>query len=198
MKAAQTAVILIEFQNEFCNEEGKLHDVVKDEIYRQNTVENASKLAAAAREKGCLIIHCPFIFDAEWVDENCVSGIIGDVKQGEAFIPGSWGAEIIDEIKQHDADVVLAGKRALSAFTNTGLEQLLQQYDIKNVALSGFLSNVCVEASARSAYDLGYNVNVVKDATASGSQANQQYVEQEIYPILGGAKTVDEFIGDLV
>jgi hypothetical protein len=52
MKAKETAVVLIEFQNEFCKEGGKLYDGVKGEIARQNTIPNAAKLAEAAREKG--------------------------------------------------------------------------------------------------------------------------------------------------
>lgn len=59
MNAQETAVILIEFQNDFCKEGGKLHGLVKDEIVRQDTIGNGAKLANAAREKGCLIIPLP-------------------------------------------------------------------------------------------------------------------------------------------
>jgi nicotinamidase-related amidase len=59
------------------------------------------------------------------------------------------------------------------------------------------LSNVCLEATARSAYDLGYQVHIAKDAAAASSQSNQEYVENEIYPILGKAGTVDEIIGQI-
>jgi nicotinamidase-related amidase len=197
MKAKETAVVLIEFQNEFCKEGGKLNDLVKDEIARIGTIENGAKLAKAAREKGCLVIHSPFVFDEDWVDDKCVCGIIAGAKEGGAFRPGDWGTELIDEVKPGPGDVVLEGKRALSGFANTGLDQILQKNGIKNVACAGFLSNVCVEATTRSAYDRGYQVRVIKDATASGSKQNQEYVEEQIYPILGGAMTVDEFIGEL-
>jgi len=194
MKAKETALILIEFQNEFCKEGGKLYDVVKDEIARIGTIDNGAKLAAAAREKGCLIVHSPFIFDGTWVDEKCVCGIIAGAKEGGAFRPGDWGTDFIDEMKPAKGDVVLEGKRALSGFTNTDLEKLLKKHNIKNVVCAGFLSNVCLEATARSAYDRGYQVCVVKDASASGSKDNQEYVEREVYPLLGTSMTVDEFI----
>lgn len=197
MKAKETAVVLIEFQNEFCKEGGKLNDLVKDEITRQGTIENGVKLADAAREKGCLIVHSPFIFDEQWADEKCVCGIIAGAKEGGAFRPGDWGTELIDEMKPKEGDVVLEGKRALSGFTNTGLDEVLQEHGIKNVVCAGFLSNVCVEATARSAYDRGYQVHIAKDATAASSKANQDYVEKEIYTILGDAVTVDELISNL-
>jgi nicotinamidase-related amidase len=197
MKAKETAVILIEFQNDFCKEGGKLYDLVKDEISRQGTIQNGAKLANAARGKGCLIVHSPFVFDEEWVENKGVCGIVANVKEGGAFRAGEWGTEIIDEIKPAESDLVLEGKRALSACTNTGLTDILEEHGIKNVACAGLLSNVCVESTARSVYDLGYQVRVVKDATAAGSRQNQEYVENEIYPILGGAMTVDEFIDSL-
>jgi len=197
MKAQKTAVVLIEFQNEFCKEGGKLHDMVKDEIARQNAVEHAIELAQGAREKGALIVHCGFVFDEQWVDEKCVCGIIAGAKEGGAFRPGEWGTEFIDQLKPQEGDIVLDGKRALSGFTNTGLDDILQRRGIENVITAGFLSNVCVEATSRSAYDRGYKVCVAKDATAATSEENQQYVEREIYPILGEAKTCDEIVNDL-
>jgi len=172
MKAKETAVVLIEFQNEFCKESGKLNDVVKEEIARQGTIENGVKLAKGAREKGCLVIHCPFVFDEKWADEKCVCGILAGAKEGGAFRPGDWGTEFIDEMKPEEGDIVLDGKRALSGFTNTGLDEVLQKHGIKNIACAGFLSNVCVEATARSGYDRGYQVCVVKDATGAGSKEN--------------------------
>ena len=65
MKAKETAIVLIEFQNEFCKDGGKLHDGVKGEIARQNTIPNAAKLAEGARKKGALVIHSPVVFNEE-------------------------------------------------------------------------------------------------------------------------------------
>jgi nicotinamidase-related amidase len=194
MKAKETAVVMIEFQNEFCNPDGKLYGMVKDELQRQNTIANAVKLVKGARAKGCKIVHVPFVFDEKWASEHCVAGIIGGAGAGGAFRPGAWGTEFINELKPEKGDVVLDNKRALSSFSHTKLEGILKEHGVKNVVCAGFLSNVCVEATARTAYDQGFQVTVVKNATAAGSQANQEYVEKEVYPILGCALTVDEFL----
>ena len=85
----------------------------------------------------------------------------------------------------------------MSGFTNTQLHEILKKHEIKNVAVAGFLGNVCVEGTARSAYDLGYRVQVIDNAVATTSRANQEYVEGEIYPLLGGSTTVDQFIEGL-
>lgn len=197
MKAAQTAVILIEFQNEFCKEAGKLYGAAKGELARNGTIAHAVRLLKGAREKGCLVVHCPFVFDEAWAQARCVCGIIAGAKEGGAFRPGDWGTRFIDELQPAAGEVVLTGKHALSAFTNTQLARVLEEGGIRHVACAGFLTNVCVESTARSAYDRGYGVTIVRDACCATSQANQQYVEREIAPVLGGAMSVEELLASL-
>lgn len=197
MKAKETAVVLIEFQNEFCSEGGKLNDGVKSEIARQGTIANAVKLAEGARRKGALVIYAPFIFNPEYFEKHQMTGIVKAVHDGEAFRGGTWGAEIIGELQPQEGDKVVGGKCALCGFNNTNLEELLKAANIKNVATAGFLTNFCVESTSRTAYDKGYQVTVIKDATAAQSPEEQQYAEEKIFPAIGQVMSVDEFLAGL-
>lgn len=197
MKAKETAVVLIEFQNEFCKPGGKLYDGVKGEINRQGTIANAAQLAEGARKKGALVIHAPFVFNPEYCDRHQMAGIVKAVADSNAFREGTWGAAIIDELKPQKNDKVVSGKCTLCGFNNTNLEELLKTGRIKNVAVAGFLTNFCVESTARTAYDKGYSVTVVKDATAANSPEDQKYTEEKIFPLLGGTLTVEQFLGGL-
>jgi ureidoacrylate peracid hydrolase len=195
MKAKETAVVLIEFQNDFCKAGGKLHDGVKGEIERQRTIPNAVKLAEGARKKGAVVIYAPFIFNPQYCDEHQMKGIVKAVADTNAFREGTWGAAIIDELKPQGADKVVGGKCTLCGFNNTNLEELLKAAKVKNIAVAGFLTNFCVESTARTAYDKGYAVTVVKDATAANSPEDQKYTEEKIFPLIGQALTVDQFLG---
>jgi nicotinamidase-related amidase len=197
MKAKETAVILIEFQNEFCKEGGKLHGGVKDEIARQGTIPNAVKLAEGARQKGAVVIYAPFVFNPQYCSEHEMKGIVKAVADGNAFREGTWGAAIIDELKPAASDKVVSGKCTLCGFNNTDLGELLQGAKVRNVAIAGFLTNFCVESTARTAYDKGYAVTVIKDATAATSPEEQKHAEEKIFPLLGQTLTVEEFIGQL-
>lgn len=197
MKAKETAVVMIEFQNEFVKEGGKLNDGVKAEIERQKLIPHAVQLAEGARKKGALVIHSPFIFSPDYFKKHDMQGIVKAAAEGNAFREGTWGAAIIDELKPQPSDEVISGKCTLCGFNNTDLEQILSKRGIKNVVVAGFLSNVCVESTARTAYDKGYRVTVVRDATATNSKDAQDYVETNIYPLLGGSMTVEEFLGQL-
>ncbi|MDO5552341.1 MAG: cysteine hydrolase [Planctomycetia bacterium] len=193
MKAQETAVIFIEFQNDFCSPGGKLYDQVADQIAKTGTVRNASRLLALAREKGCKIIHCPFTLDREWVAEIKSGGTLAAGAEAGLFAPESWGHDIIDELAPLEGEVVLAGKRALSAFSHTNLAHLLHFAGIKNLVVAGFLTNVCAQATAMSAYDAGYSVRMVPEACGAVNQTIQDYVEKDFAPLLGGCMTVDEF-----
>ena len=197
MKASETAVILIEFQNDFCNEGGKLHGLVRDEMARLNTVANARRLLDAARVKGCAVIHCPFSLDTIWVDHCAICGIITNLRQGNVFEPGTWGHEIIAELQPFPGETALQNKRALSGFTNTCLDDILKKRNVRNLIVAGFLTNVCVQATAWSAYDLGYNVRLAIDACCATTRQNHEYVENEICPIVGGRTTVNDLIAVL-
>jgi ureidoacrylate peracid hydrolase len=197
MKAKETAVILIEFQNEFCKEGGKLYGGVKDEIARQGTIPNAVKLAEGARQKGAVVIYAPFVFNPQYCSEHEMKGIVKAVADGNAFREGTWGATIIEELKPTASDKVVSGKCTLCGFNNTDLGELLQGAKVKNVAIAGFLTNFCVESTARTAYDKGYAVTVIKDATAATSPEEQKHAEEKIFPLLGQTLTVEEFIGQL-
>ncbi len=197
MKAKETAVILIEFQNEFCKEGGILHDGVKDEISRQGTITNAVKLAEGAREKGAMVIHTPFVFNEKYFKDHEMIGIVKAVADGNAFREGTWGVEIIDELKPKEGDQVVTGKCTLCGFNNTDLEKIVKEANIKNVVIGGFLTNFCVESTSRTAYDKGYSVTVIKDATAANSSEEQNYVEEKILPLLGQTLSVDQFLDQL-
>ncbi len=119
------------------------------------------------------------------------------VADSNAFREGTWGAAIIDELKPQRADKVVSGKCTLCGFNNTNLEELLKAAKIKNVAIAGFLTNFCVESTARTAYDKGYPVTIVKDATAANSADDQKYTEEKIFPLLGQALTVEQFLSHL-
>ncbi len=196
MKSSETAIIFIEFQNDFCKEGGALYEGVKDQINEQNTVHNAHDCINKARGK-CLTLIVPILFEQDYSDAGC-EGLLGpihsNVMKTKAFRKNTWGGEIIDELKPTEQDIVVEGKRTLDAFQSSNLDFLLRVNCIKNVAFCGFLTNVCVEGSARSAYDKGYKVFLLKDCCAALSGEEQKYVEEKFFPYMGEVLTHDEFL----
>ncbi len=196
VKASETAIVFIEFQNDFCKEGGALYGAVKDQIAKQGTIKNAADCLKKARGK-CMTLICPILFEGDYRDAGC-EGMLGPIHQNaakaKAFRKGTWGGEIVQELKPSKQDIVIDGKRTLDAFNSSNIDFLLRVGCIKNVAFAGFLTNVCVEGTARSAYDRGYKVFLLKDCTAAMSEEEQKYVEEKFFPLMGEVLTHDEFL----
>ncbi|MGI6401433.1 MAG: cysteine hydrolase family protein [Thermoguttaceae bacterium] len=197
MKADKTALILIEFQNDFCKDGGKLYDLVKDEIARNQTIENAVKLLKGAREKNLRVLHCPFVLDRAWADNHNCEGLLHGLVEDNVFAPETWGVEIIDELKPIEGETILKGKRAINGFEHTNLSEILTGWGVENVGVCGFLTNVCAQATAWGAYDRGYRTRLIPSACGAASRSIQEFVEKEVCPIFGGAPTVDEFLAEI-
>lgn len=78
----ETAIVFIEYQNEFATEGGKLHDAVKDVMFQTKMLENSKKMADSARNSGCLIVHCPIEYDKVYSNTSCVFTVLLFVLHG--------------------------------------------------------------------------------------------------------------------
>lgn len=95
-KASETAIILVEFQNDFCKPGGALYPLVEKMLKELRVIENTVDLCRRAKEKGVLVVGCPIHFEPDYRDLGQEFGIKARAKQVGAFKKGTWGAEFID------------------------------------------------------------------------------------------------------
>ena len=187
-----TAVVLIEFQNDFTSDGGALHGAVEGVMDSTNMLTNAKKLADEARAAGATIIHAPISFaDGYHEITDHPYGILAGVVDNKAFVKGTWGAEIVDDLAPQADDIVIEGKRGLDTFASTNLDFILRSKGIETVALGGFLTNCCVESTMRSAYEKGFDVVTLTDCVAATSQAEHENAIQYDYPMFSRPMTSD-------
>jgi len=87
-------------------------------------------------------------------------------KPHSPFRPGTPAIEIRDIVRPQDGEPIIQ-KQAHSAFMGTNLEERLRHEGITTLFITGFMTNHCVETTARMAGDLGFNTHVVSDGTAT-------------------------------
>jgi nicotinamidase-related amidase len=193
-----TAVVLIEFQNDFTSDGGALHGAVQEVMDSTGMLDNTKKLVDEAREAGATIIHAPIQF-AEGYGEitDHPYGILAGVVDSKAFVKGTWGAAIVDDLAPQADDIVIEGKRGLDTFASTNLDFILRSRGVKTVALGGFLTNCCVESTMRSAYEKGFDVVTLTDCVAATSEAEHENAIKYDYPMFSRPMTSDEFSGTL-
>ena len=124
-------------------------------------------------------------------------GILAGIVGSGAFQKGSWGAEIVDEMRPAAADIVIEGKRGLDCFFSTNLDFILRARGVTDVAIAGFLTNCCVESTMRSAYERGYRVVNVTDCTATLSDEEQRVAIEKDFAMFSRPMTHTAFLAEL-
>ncbi len=190
-----TAVVLIEYQNDFTSDGGVLHGAVSEVMDKTDMLENTKRVVEKAREAGATVMHAPITF-AEGYHElsSHPYGILKGVVDGNAFVKGSWGAAIVDELAPADGDIVIEGKRGLDTFASTNLDFILRSKGITTLVLGGFLTNCCVESTMRSGYENGYQVITLSDCVAATSVEEHDNALKFDYPMFSKPMTSAEFI----
>jgi nicotinamidase-related amidase len=195
VSARETALVLIEYQNDFVSFGGALHDGVRDEIARTGMIGQTLDLVARARSLGTRIIWAPIQFAPGHPElGEAPYGILAGVKAADAFVTGRWGAEIADIMEARPDDLRVAGKRGLCSFASTNLDFILRHNGIRCVALGGFLTDCCVESTMRTAYELGYDVITLTDCTATLSEAQHEAALRYTFPMFSRPMTHDAFL----
>ena len=194
MDPKKTAIVLVEYQNDFTSEGGALHGAVQGVMESTGMLENTKAALTAAREAGAVVIHSPIQF-AEGYGEitSHPYGILKGVVDTNAFVKGSWGAEIVEDVAPQSGDIVLEGKRGLDAFASTNLDFILRSKGIETVAISGFLTNCCVESTMRSAYEKGFEVVTLTDCVGATSEEEHKNAITYDYPMFSKPMTAAEF-----
>ena len=119
------------------------------------------RLIAAFRDTGRPVIYAQHIHHPDRID----AGIMGWWWEGMC-LEGSPESEVHDEIAPLPNEKVIA-KHRYSAFYNTDLETVLRCLNIEDLIISGIMTNMCCESTARDAYYRDYRVFFLADATGS-------------------------------
>ena len=190
-----TAVVLIEYQNDFTSEGGALHPAVQEVMDKTDMLSNTKRVVEKARASGATVMYAPITF-AEGYHELSTHpyGILKGVVDGNAFVKDSWGAAIVDELAPEAGDIVIEGKRGLDTFASTNLDFILRSKGINTLVLGGFLTNCCVESTMRSGYENGYQVITLSDCVAATSMEEHDNALRFDYPMFSQPMTSSEFI----
>ena len=108
---------------------------------------------------------------------------------------GSWDGKVIDQILPGEDEIVLP-KSSSSVFVSTHIDYVLRNLGVRQLVISGLITDQCVESAVRDACDLGYLVTQITDACLTYSQARQ---DNSIYTIRGYCRqiTTEELVAEL-
>ena len=172
-----TAVLLTDVQNDFLSEKGVTWGLVGDSVKENKTVENIERLFKAAKAKGFEVFISPHYYyptDHGWKFGGTIENVMHDIKMfdrsGALDLEGfeGSGADWLKRYKPYieDGKTIVSSPHKVYGPENNDVALQLRKRGINKVILGGMSANLCVEAHLRELIEQGFEVTVVKDATA--------------------------------
>ena len=177
---SSTALLVIDPYNDFISEGGKVWHRLKSVAEATGCVPNMLQALNAARGVELRVFYAlhrryrPGDYEA-W---QHIAPVQKAARDSKVFEHGTWGGEIRGEFAPRLGEIVAQEHWCSSGFANTDLDLLLKRHGIRHLVVIGLIAHTCVEATVRFAAELGYEVTVLRDATAS-------YSDEHMHAALG-------------
>jgi nicotinamidase-related amidase len=146
-------------------------------------LSRSSELARAFRERGLPVVLV-----------NVIGRPPGRTDQSfpnRAFPPDF--ADLATELDSQPSDILISKQRP-GAFLGTELDAKLRERGVTQVFMAGIATSIGVEASARSAFDLGYNVVFISDAVTDLNPVSHKHALEIVFPRLGEVDTTENVL----
>jgi len=184
----EIAILVVEFQKTW-TQDSFFHSLIKKEYTSRHVYENSIKLLSHARKHKVNIIQSPFIIDKN--DKKAYKKIPLLPKLLGQFKAHTWRAEYTDGIFG-DGDYEVKGRTAFDNTVDSDLVDILKALKTKTVYIMGFTTDHCVAETIDALVRFGYEVILIKDATATFKNKTQLKMEKKYSTI-----TVDELMAKI-
>ena len=170
---AKTAILVVDVQNDYYTPKGAV-SAGHDRSLLDSTVEPQVRLISESRTLGMLIVFIQSTVLPGHQNESPArlhqkfrNLSMYDIPSMDWVIEGTWGHDVIDQLKQVAPDAVRVNKGRNNGFANTNLDMVLRSNGIDTVVCTGMATDGCVAATARGAEEHGYRCLIARDCVGS-------------------------------
>jgi len=194
----ESALILIEFQNEWLTKNGKLNYLLSDAEQFSISLENAKNIIQSARKTKINIVHSGLSFTNRYKElGEAQYGLRAAIPVHQTFLENTNASQFTLPFNPQENEFIVQGRIGSSAFSASNLDAYLRNNRIKTLFIMGFALHVCVESTLRAAHDLGYESIVIDDASSAFNQEQKQYFLKNTIHHFGSSMKSDDFINSL-
>jgi ureidoacrylate peracid hydrolase len=196
------ALLVIDVQNGFVSKGGSYDLLGMETSYYREVIPKINNLINLCRNVGIPIFYTQAVRESSGIDLLTRSHKIlpksreERIKKKPICVRETWDAEIVNEIKPAEGDHVVI-KRRDSAFHDTEIGVWLRSLNIDTLIFCGIDTSICVETSLRDAFNIGYDVVLISDATASNNKKHYESTLENVkgyYGIVIDMKELFEFL----
>jgi ureidoacrylate peracid hydrolase len=216
MRVSETAVIVVDMQNDFGSKGGMFDLAGIDITGIQKVVAPTGRVLACARKAGIKIVYLKMAFRPDLSDLGAPGSVnrvrhlkmnVGkfvrapDGKESRILIRDTWNSDILSELKPSDHDI-LVYKSRFSGFYETGLHATLTKLGIKHLIFTGCTTSICVESTVRDAMFRDYLPILISDCMSEPigekfARSNHEASLLSAEVLFGWVSSSDKFIAAL-
>jgi ureidoacrylate peracid hydrolase len=190
-------LLVIDPYNDFILEGGQIWDRIRGVAEANRCVPHMLQVLEAARGVGIRVFYALHRRSrpGDYETWKYIAPIRKAAWQRKTFEYGTWGGEIRSEFQTQVGDIVAPEHWCSSGFANTDLDLQLNRHGVQKLIAMGLIAHTCLEATVRDGAELGYDVTVVKDATANYSDRHMHAALEINIPNYASAlATTDEIV----
>ena len=163
-----TGLVVIDPYNDFISEGGRVWDRIKGVAEGNQCIPHMMQVLQAARKAGIRVFYAMHrrYRPGDYENWKYIAPIQRAAWTRKSFEYGTWGGEFRSEFQPEPGEIVVAEHWCSSGFANTDLDLQLKKLGIHQLIVIGLIAHTCIEATVRFAAELGYEVTVIRDATA--------------------------------
>ncbi|MFZ0203774.1 MAG: isochorismatase family cysteine hydrolase [Nitrososphaeraceae archaeon] len=196
-RTVNIALVVVDMQNGFVSPEGSYGKLGMNLSHYRSIIPKVRELIDYCRKVGIPIFYTEAVREASGIDLLTHVHILLPKSREETHkvpicIRGTWDGNTIDELKPTDEDHLII-KRRDGAFQDTELRMWLQSLGVNALVFCGVDTSICVETSLREAFNLGYDIMLISDATASGNQQHYKTTLERVGNYYGIALNFERF-----
>jgi nicotinamidase-related amidase len=202
----KSAFLIVDMQNDFLHRDGNFSHIAREHPEAQidlpfliGTIPNVKRLADAFRAAGRPVVYLAHVLKPDYSDAAFPYWRVGiEPASGNLThcVEGTWGAQIIDELKPQEGEHLVV-KKGFGGFSNTPLDTVLRNMGVTTCVVSGVTTCVCVSTTVRGGVEYNYRMILVSDAVAEVDRVTHEAELKTMARIFADVKTTDEVTGML-
>jgi ureidoacrylate peracid hydrolase len=203
---SRSALIIVDMQNDFLHQDGNFLNIARehpelgiDVPFLQSTISPVASLANAFRAAGRPVIYLAHVLKPDYSDAAFPYWRVGlDPKSWNRThcVEGTWGAEIVDELKPRVGEALIV-KKGFGGFSNTPLDNTLRNLGVTTCVIAGVTTCVCVSSTVRGGVELNYRMVLVSDAVAEVSRETHDAELKTMNRLFADVMTTGEVVASL-
>ena len=188
-RSITAALIVVDMQNGFVAKGGSYDRIGMNATLYREIIPKLKEPIEFCRAMEIPVFYTEAVKEASGIDVlTNIHNILPKSRQERLKVPicirGTWDGVTIDELKPREHDPVVI-KRRDSAFQDTEFRVWLQSIGVNLLVFTGIDTSICVETSLRDGFNIGYDVAIISDATASGDKRHYETTLERVRDYYG-------------